>query len=72
MGSIHGYRYAKFPRERKEEEMDEDDDYDYNSDEAAEDDGLGWPKQAYHSEKSFGYPLDSGEHRICTWPIHQA
>jgi hypothetical protein len=80
LGGTHEYRWARFPRERTlreprepgaEPDEDEDEDMDEDDLDEDEDDMLerGWPDRAYHSETSFGYPLDSGDHRICASSI---
>ena len=33
-----------------------------------EDEERAWPEGAFHSEKSFGYPFNAGEHRIRMFP----
>ena len=38
----------------EEEGEDEEDEYE-----------RAWPERAFHPETSFGYPLESGEHRLC-------
>jgi hypothetical protein len=48
--------------------MDDDDDLDDDDDMLER----GWPDRAYHSETSFGYPLDSGDHHICASPTPAA
>jgi hypothetical protein len=72
LGNTFKYRWARFPRGRslrepgEEPEEDHDQDMDDEDLEDEEDEyERAWPERAHHSETSFGYPLDSGHHRIC-------
>ncbi|KAI9061144.1 hypothetical protein FKP32DRAFT_1605097 [Trametes sanguinea] len=78
LGYTHDYRPARIPRwadlrpnafrdrfgmavDGEEEDEEDADDEEYDSMEE-DDDGRYWPKDAYHSEKHFGYAYDAGEH----------
>ncbi|TFY79573.1 hypothetical protein EWM64_g4440 [Hericium alpestre] len=72
MGSYHDYRPAKFrdfekPRDDNDGDEDMEDDEDYEDEDDEDDEDRCWPKRAYHTESSFGYPLDSGDHRIYSY-----
>ena len=73
MGDHMNYRKAHF-RSEIPQDMDVDDEDDDKGDEDEfddddDDDERAWPEKAYHQEHSFGHPLDSGEHRLCTFPL---
>uniref|UniRef100_A0A0W0FUT0 Putative WD40 repeat-like protein n=1 Tax=Moniliophthora roreri TaxID=221103 RepID=A0A0W0FUT0_MONRR len=73
LGYTHDYTRAKFGKVQKKRareawgQMPEDE---TEADDGSEDDDddqfdeWAWPVRAAHNEESFGYPLDSGEHRI--------
>lgn len=79
LGYHHDYRAVRRPRSPKsarqgagmdvdgddgdgEDSGEGDDDSEYETDYDPEDQY--WPKNAFHNEKSFGYLLDSGDHRL--------
>ncbi|KAI0311303.1 hypothetical protein OF83DRAFT_1177712 [Amylostereum chailletii] len=70
LGTREGYRPARFDRMKRpspdDEGSDEDEDEkkDLYKDDPWDAKSKCWPREAYHLEHSFGYPLDSGEHRI--------
>ena len=75
LGYYHGYRRARIPKWARldpagtDDDGEEDmDDEEYDSDDY-DDDGENWPKNAYHSEDSFGYAFDAGEHTLCEYLI---
>ncbi len=72
-GYHHGYRRARIPKwaqlypQEAGEDDDDDDDDDMDDEEYDSDDDDGeenWPENAYHSEDSFGYAYDAGEHTL--------
>ncbi|KAI0719173.1 hypothetical protein C8T65DRAFT_803280 [Cerioporus squamosus] len=68
-GYHHGYRRARIPKWARlyPEEAGEDDDEDMDDEEYDSDDDdseENWPENAYHSEDSFGYAYDAGEHTL--------
>jgi hypothetical protein len=76
LGYTHDYARAKFGKIQKRRvrelwgQVQEDDDMDEEDEEDDDDDDdefeeWAWPRRAAHGEESFGYPLDSGEHRTC-------
>ncbi|KAK7031267.1 hypothetical protein VNI00_013518 [Paramarasmius palmivorus] len=71
LGYTHDYARAKFGKIQKRRvrelwgQVQEDDDIDEDDDDDDDDEfeEWAWPRRAAHGEESFGYPLDSGEHR---------
>ncbi|KAI0719864.1 hypothetical protein C8T65DRAFT_635436 [Cerioporus squamosus] len=68
-GYHHGYRRARiptwarlYPEETGEDDDEDMDDEEYDSDD--DDSEENWPENAYHSEDSFGYAYDAGEHTL--------
>ena len=77
MGLRTGYRRARIPKwarldlagaDTGDDGEEDRDDEEYDSDDY-DDDGENWPKNAYHSEDSFGYAFDAGEHTLREYSI---
>ncbi|TFY81282.1 hypothetical protein EWM64_g2740 [Hericium alpestre] len=63
-GYHYGYRPARFTFWEKDDSGDSTEKDDEEEGEEPDELGRCWPDRAPHTEAAFGYPLDSGEHRI--------